>query len=86
MLNAKLSLNRALLFQNYASIIGKSLTVCPIYAIQNVHVYNLLRGSLRQYSNCIQEKNSQRLSRAPVEGVRREATRVQFCSSYLPSF
>ena len=41
---------------------------------------NLLKGSLRQYSNCIQEKNSLKLSRAPVEGVRREATRVQFCS------
>ena len=58
----------------------------------NVHAYkvaiiiiskpsNLLRGCLRQYSNCIQEKNSQKRSRAPVEGVRREATRVQFCSS-----
>ena len=47
---------------------------------------NLLRGSLRQYPNCTQEKNSQKLSRAPVEGVRCEATRVQFCSSsYLPS-
>ena len=47
---------------------------------------NLLRGSLRQYSNCIQEKNSQKYSRAPVEGVRCEATKVQFCcSSLLPS-
>ena len=47
---------------------------------------NFLRGCLRQYSNCIQEKNSQKRSRAPVEGVRHEATRVQFCSSLLPYF
>ena len=45
-----------------------------------VKASNFLRGSLRQYSSYIQEENSQELSRASVEGVRREATRVQFCS------
>ena len=43
---------------------------------------NLLRGSLRQYSNCIQEKNSQKHSRAPVEGV----ILFFFLPSLLPYF
>ena len=65
-------------------LIAKSIVIVK-YKI--VKASNFLRGSLRQYSSYIQEENSQELSRASVEGVRREATRVQFCSPnvLLPS-